>query len=111
MTKRPASSPFLALEFGYDRYHAFRQHADFGAPVDAAGNIAYRFNVANETLRSYARGADGDRRFGSVAFDWRIAKGVKLELDAEYQERAQVTVPAFQLLDGTALPTGVDPRH
>ena len=111
VTKRPPSSPFLALELGYDRYHAFRQHADFGAPVDAAGNIAYRFNVANETLRSYARGADGDRRFGSVAVDWRIAKGVKLELDAEYQERAQVTVPAFQLLDGTTVPTGVDPRN
>ena len=110
VTKRPTPSPFLALELGYERYHAFRQHLDFGAPVDAAGNIAYRFNVANETLRSYARGADGDRRFGSVAFDWRIARGVKLELDAEYQERAQVTVPAFQLLDGTTVPTGVDPR-
>ena len=110
VTKRPTAAPLLALELDYDRYHAFRQHVDFGAPVDAAGNIGYRFNVANETLRSYARGADGDRHFGSVAFDWRIAKGVKLELDAEYQERAQVTVPGFQLLDGTTVPSGVDPR-
>ena len=39
--------------------------------------------------------------FGSAALDWRIAKGVKLELDAEYQERSQITVPGFQLLDGT----------
>ncbi|MEO8135632.1 MAG: TonB-dependent siderophore receptor, partial [Betaproteobacteria bacterium] len=110
VTKRPPALPILALELDYDRFHAFRQHLDIGAPVDAAGNIAYRFNIANETLRSYARGADGDRKFGSAAFDWRIAPGVKLELDAEYQERKQVTVPAFQLLDGVTIPTGVDPR-
>jgi iron complex outermembrane receptor protein len=100
----------MALELDYDRYNAFRQHLDFGAPVDTAGNFAYRFNVANETLRSYARGADGDRHFGSAAVDWRIAKGVKLEFDAEYQERSQITVPAFQLLDGVIVPVGVDPR-
>ena len=111
VTKRPTASPFMALELDYDRYHAFRQHLDFGAPVDTAGNIAYRFNVANETLRSYARGADGERRFGSAAVDWRIAKGVKLEFDAEYQERSQITVPAFQLLDGVIVPVGVDPRN
>lgn len=111
VTKRPTASPFVALELDYDRYHAFRQHLDFGAPVDTAGNIAYRFNVANETLRSYARGADGERRFGSAAVDWRITKGVKLELDAEYQERSQITVPGFQLLDGAIVPVGVDPRN
>ncbi|MBK7471452.1 MAG: TonB-dependent receptor plug domain-containing protein [Betaproteobacteria bacterium] len=110
VTKRPRPAPFLGLELGYDRYHAFRQHLDFGAPADAAGNIAYRLNIANETLRSYARGADGDRRFGAAALDWRLAKGVKLELDAEYQERYQITVPGFQLLDGVIVPTGVDPR-
>lgn len=110
VTKRPGATPLLALELGYDRYHAFRQHIDFGAPVDAAGNFSYRFNVANETLRSYVRSADGERRFGSAALDWRIAMGIKLELDAEYQERSQFTVPAFQLLDGAVVPTGVDPR-
>ncbi|MBK9606080.1 MAG: TonB-dependent receptor [Betaproteobacteria bacterium] len=110
VTKRPRPAPFLGLELGYDRYHAFRQHLDFGAPADAAGNIAYRFNIANETLRSYARGADGDRRLGAAALDWRLAKGVKLELDAEYQERYQITVPGFQLLDGATVPAGVDPR-
>ncbi len=110
VTKRPTATPLLTVELDYDRFHAFRQHLDVGAPVDAAGNIAYRFNIANETLRSYARGADGDRKFGSAALDWKIAKGVKLELDAEYQERKQVTVPAFQLLDGAIVPSGVDPR-
>ena len=109
VTKRPTASPLLALELGYDRYHAFRQHLDFGAPVDAGGNFAYRINIANETLRSYARGADGERRFGSAAIDWQIAKGVKLELDAEYQERSQITVPGFQLLDGIIVPVDMDP--
>lgn len=111
VTKRPTTAPFLALELDYDRYRAFRQHLDFGAPADATGNIKYRFNVASETLRSYARGADGERRFGSAAVDWRITKGVKLELDAEYQERSQITVPGFQLLDGVIVPAGVDPRN
>jgi hypothetical protein len=50
------------------------------------------------------------RHFGSAAIDWKIARGVKLELDAEYQERSQKTVPAFQLLDGVIVPQDVDPR-
>jgi iron complex outermembrane receptor protein len=110
VTKRPTSAPFVALELDYDRYHAFRQHLDFGTPVDPAGNIGVRINLANESLRSYARGADGKRHFGAAAIDWKIAPGVKLELDAEFQERSQLTVPGFQLLDGTTVPQGVDPR-
>ncbi|MEO7760898.1 MAG: TonB-dependent siderophore receptor [Casimicrobiaceae bacterium] len=110
VTKRPTAAPFIALELDYDRYHAFRQHLDIGGPVDPAGNIGVRFNVANESLFSYARDGDGKRHFGSAAVDWKIARGVKLELDAEYQERSQKSVPAFQLLDGVIVPEGVDPR-
>jgi len=110
VTKRPTATPFVTLALDYDRYHAAREHIDFGSPLDAAGNVAVRINLANEQLYSYARGADGKRHFGSAALDWRIARGVKLELDAEFQERSQITVPGFNLLDGTTVPQNVDPR-
>src|SRR5512141_709897 len=110
VTKRPTAAPYAALALDYDRYHAARQHIDLGGPVDAAGNVGIRLNFANEQLYSYVRGADGKRHFGSAAIDWRISRGVQLELDAEYQERSQLTVPAFNLLDGTTVPQNVDPR-
>lgn len=110
VTKRPTPTPFVALALDYDRYHAAREHLDLGGPLDTAGNIGLRINLANEQLYSYARGADGKRHFGSAALDWRIAPGVKLELDGEFQERSQITVPAFNLLDGTTVPQNVDPR-
>jgi len=110
VTKRPTSAPFVALELDYDRWHAGREHVDFGRPIDPAGNVAYRINLANESLRSYAYGANGKRQFGSLALDWRIAPRVRIELDSEYQERSQLTVPGFNLLDGTTVPQNVDPR-
>jgi len=110
VTKRPTATPYAAIALDYDRYHAAREHLDVSAPLDAAGNVGLRINLANEQLYSYARGADGKRHFGSAALDWRIARGVKLELDAEYQERSQITVPGFNLLDWTTVPQNVDPR-
>ncbi|AVR97697.1 TonB-dependent siderophore receptor [Pseudoduganella armeniaca] len=77
--------------------------------VDLGGRLAdrrfgYRVNVATERLRSYIEGADGHRNFISGAFDWQITPQALLQIDADYQNKAQVSAPGFQLIDGVALP-------
>ncbi|MCL6483231.1 MAG: TonB-dependent siderophore receptor, partial [Janthinobacterium lividum] len=83
----------------------------YGA-VDLGGRLedtrfGYRVNVAAERLRSYIKGADGNRKFISGAFDWQISPQALLQLDADYQDKAQATAPGFQLLNNKTLPTGI----
>src|SRR5690606_29086137 len=61
-------------------------------------------------LRSYVDGADGERYFVSGAFDWRISPSSLLEFDFDYQHKSQVTAAGYQLLGGTTLPTGINPK-
>jgi iron complex outermembrane receptor protein len=82
----------------------------YGA-IDVGGRFedrrfGYRINAAAERLRSYVKGADGERKFLSGAFDWQLSPKALLQLDMDYQHKSQVTAPGFQLLDGK-LPTGV----
>ena len=82
----------------------------YGA-LDAGGRFedrrfGYRINAAAERLRSYIKGADGERKFVSGAFDWQLSPQALLQLDMDYQTKSQVTAPGFQL-QGGALPTGV----
>jgi iron complex outermembrane receptor protein len=61
-----------------------------------------------QRLRSYVKGADGNRKFVSAAFDWRISPQALLQIDADYQRKSQLTAPGYQLLNNTTLPV-VDP--
>jgi iron complex outermembrane receptor protein len=44
------------------------------------------------------RGANGERQFVSGAFDWQISPDALLQLDIDYQHKAQITAPGFQLI-------------
>ena len=80
--------------------------AEMGGRLEAT-RFGYRVNVAAERLRSYIKGADGNRKFISGAFDWQISPQALLQLDADYQDKAQVTAPGFQLLSNGSLPANV----
>ena len=89
-----------------------RERGTLYGAVDLGGRLedtrfGYRVNVAAERLRSYIKGADGNRKFISGAFDWQISPQALLQLDADYQDKAQATAPGFQLLNNTTLPTGI----
>jgi iron complex outermembrane receptor protein len=56
------------------------------------------------------RGANGDRQFVSAAFDWQITPDALLQLDMDYQRKAQITAPGFQLIQNATLPTGVSAK-
>ena len=108
VTKRPEDVRTLSVSSNEqgERYIA----TDLGGWFGGERQFGLRANLAHEDIRSYVDHADGKRDFASLAFDWQINPDATLQLDAEYQHREQRSVPGYQLLGGTALPHGVDPR-
>ncbi|MFD2368260.1 TonB-dependent siderophore receptor [Pseudoduganella sp. GCM10020061] len=109
VVKRPTQSPLLSATVG-----ASERGTLYGA-VDAGGRFTdsrfgYRINAAGERLRSYVKGADGERQFFSAAFDWQMSPQALLQLDMDYQHKSQVTAPGYQLIGNVALPANVSPK-
>lgn len=107
VTKRPTDTPVRTVVL------EARERGTLYGAVDVGGRFederfGYRVNVAGERLRSYIKGADGNRKFVSAAFDWRLSPQALLQIDADYQRKSQLTAPGFQLLNNTTLPV-VDP--
>jgi iron complex outermembrane receptor protein len=107
ITKRPTDTPLQTVVL------ETRERGTLYGAVDLGGRFedtrfGYRVNVAAERLRSYIEGADGNRKFISGAFDWRISPQALLQIDADYQKKSQVTAPGYQLLNGVSLPH-IDP--
>ncbi len=102
IVKRPTNAPLRTVTV------ETRERGTLYGAVDLGGRLedtrfGYRVNVAAERLRSYIKGADGNRKFISGAFDWQISPQALLQLDADYQDKAQVTAPGFQLLNNNSL--------
>ncbi|MDH0304851.1 MULTISPECIES: TonB-dependent siderophore receptor [unclassified Pseudomonas] len=108
VTKRPQDVRSVSVSSNEqgERYLA----TDLGGWFGAERQFGLRVNLAHEDIRSYVDHADGKRDFASVALDWQISPNAVLELDAEYQHREQYSVPGYQLLGGTQLPHGIDPK-
>ena len=83
---------------------------DLGGWFGSERQFGVRANLAHEDIRSYVDHADGKRDFAALAFDWQINPDAVLQLDAEYQQREQRSVPGYQLLGGTRLPHDIDPH-
>ena len=105
ITKRPDEVRSLTL--GTDdeggRYYAL----DAGHWFGAEQQLGLRVNAAHEDMRSYVDHADGRRNFLSLAADWKISPKSLLQLDVEYQDTAQRSVPGYQLLGGDSVPQNV----
>lgn len=83
---------------------------DVGGWFGSEQQFGLRANVAHEDLNSYVEHADGQRDFVSLAFDWNISPDAVLQLDAEYQNKQQRSVPGYQLLGGTEVPHDASPK-
>lgn len=104
VTKRPTVTPLRSATF------ELRERGTLYGALDLGGRFedhrfGYRINAAAEKLRSYVKGADGERQFVSGAFDWQITPDALLQLDLDYQHKSQLTVPGYQLIRNVALPT------
>ncbi|KAA0945545.1 TonB-dependent siderophore receptor [Pseudomonas sp. ANT_H14] len=83
---------------------------DVGGWFGSEQQFGLRANVAHEDLNSYVEHANGQRDFLSLAFDWNISPDAVLQLDAEYQNKEQRSVPGYQLLGGTEVPHDTSPK-
>ena len=83
---------------------------DVGGWFGSEQQFGLRANVAHEDLNSYVEHANGHRDFLSLAFDWNISPDAVLQLDAEYQNKQQRSVPGYQLLGGTEVPHNASPK-
>jgi iron complex outermembrane receptor protein len=106
VTKRPTVNELRSAVF------EVRERGTVYGAIDLGGRFedrrfGYRFNAAAEKLRSYVKGADGERQFISGAFDWQIAPDALLQLDLDYQHKSQLTAPGYQLIGNVSLPTGI----
>ena len=107
VSKRPENvrSVTVSTNEQGERYLA----TDIGGWLGAEQQVGVRINLAHEDIRSYVDHADGKRDFASLALDWNISPNALLQLNAEYQDREQHSVPGYQLLGGTTVPRHVSP--
>ena len=108
VSKRPENvrSVTVSTNEQGERYLA----TDVGGWLGTEQQVGVRINLAHEDIRSYVEHADGKRDFASLALDWNISPNALLQLNAEYQDREQRSVPGYQLLGGTDVPHHVSPK-
>ena len=111
VTKRPSNAPLRSALVEVSERGTLHASIDLGGrSEDRDRRFGYRINAAAEDLKSYVRGADGERQFVSAAFDWQISPDALLQLDLDHQHKAQITAPGYQLLRNEVLPTGVSAK-
>ncbi|MFZ3287111.1 MAG: TonB-dependent siderophore receptor [Telluria sp.] len=108
-TKRPTAAALRSVTVEASERGTLYGSVDLGGRFDDK-RFGYRINAAGERIRSYVKGADGERQFVSGAFDWQITPQALLQLDLDYQHKSQITAPGYQLIRNTDLPTGVSPK-
>ncbi|WP_211322371.1 TonB-dependent siderophore receptor [Paracidovorax anthurii] len=115
VTKRAGAQPVASLGLTLDQHGRALASADVGRRFGDEGQYGLRVNAAGGTLGSYLDGAgNGQRRFVSAAFDWRVNSRLTLKADLEYDrrkttEQAGIALPTA--VNGSiALPHPVDPR-
>lgn len=106
VVKRPTATPLRSATVGVSERGTLYAAGDLGGRFEDK-RIGYRINAAAERLRSYVKGADGERQFVSGAFDFQLTPQALLQIDADYQHKSQLTVPGYQLINGVSLPTGI----
>ncbi|MEB0136479.1 TonB-dependent siderophore receptor [Actimicrobium sp. CCC2.4] len=109
VTKRPTAAPLRSILFEVSERGTVLGSVDLGGRFEDR-RFGYRINAAAEQLRSYVKGADGQRQFVSGAFDWQISPKALLQIDLDNQHKSQITAPGYQLIGGTGLPAGVSAR-
>ncbi len=109
VTKRPTNTPLRSATVEVSERGTLYGTVDLGGRFEDR-RFGYRINAAAADLHPYVRGANGDRQFVSAAFDWQITPDALLQLDMDYQRKAQITAPGFQLIQNATLPTGVSAR-
>jgi iron complex outermembrane receptor protein len=109
VTKRPTNTPLRSATVEVSERGTLYGTVDLGGRFEDR-RFGYRINAAAADLHSYVRGANGERQFVSGAFDWQISPDARLELDLDWQHKAQLTAPGYQMIRNEVLPSGVSAK-
>jgi len=99
VTKRPADKPITSVSTNFDQYGTSIVSTDVSRRFGDKEQYGLRVNAGGGALGSYMDGTrNGDRRFASMAFDWKASSRLKITTDLEYDyrkvtEQAEVTLP------------------
>ncbi len=99
VTKRAGSTPVTSVGLTVDDKGTLQASTDIGRQFGDQNQFGVRINAAGGRVGSNIDGIDGNRRFVSAAFDWRVNSRLTLKADVEnyrkrITEQAGITRPA-----------------
>jgi iron complex outermembrane receptor protein len=99
VTKRASATPVTSLGLVFDEHGTAQGSMDIGRQFGDENQFGLRVNAAGGRIGSSIDGVDGNRQFGSAAFDWRVNSRLTLRADVEQYhkeivEQAGITRPA-----------------
>ena len=93
ISKRPTATPTESLTFGNAGGDSYYAHADAGGPLGKA--LGYRVNLVRQGGGTAVDEQSLNRWLVSSAFDWHLATGVLLQLNASRQHYRIDGLPAY----------------
>ena len=88
VTKRAGSTPVSSVGLTVDDKGTLQASTDIGRRFGDENQYGLRINAAGGRIGSSIDGVDGNRRFVSAAFDWRVNNRLTLKADVEnYRKR------------------------
>lgn len=99
VTKRASATPVTSLGLVFDEHGTAQGSMDIGRQFGDENQFGLRVNAAGGRIGSSIDGIDGNRQFGSAAFDWRVNSRLTLRADVEQYhkeivEQAGIARPA-----------------
>ncbi|WP_256675974.1 TonB-dependent siderophore receptor [Pseudomonas sp. Kh13] len=84
VSKRPQAERFSHLSLSAGSWDRYRSSLDTNAPLDAAGDLLGRLNLAVEDNGSFRDHVDSQRRIVSPSLSWQLSPDTRLLLDSEF---------------------------
>jgi iron complex outermembrane receptor protein len=110
---RAGATPVTSLGLVFDEHGTAQGAMDIGRQFGDQNQFGLRVNAAGGRIGSVIDGVDGNRQFGSAAFDWRINSRLTLRADVEQYHKEvveQAGITRLAAVNGViALPALPDP--
>ncbi|MDM0058722.1 TonB-dependent siderophore receptor [Variovorax sp. J22G47] len=88
VTKRATSTPVSTVGLAFDDQGTMQGTVDLGRQFGEQRQFGLRVNAAGGQLGSTIEGVDGNRKFLSAAFDWRVNNRLTLKADVEHYRKS-----------------------
>lgn len=115
VTKRAGATPVTSLGLVFDEHGTAQGSMDIGRQFGDQNQFGLRVNAAGGRIGSAIDGVDGNRQFGSAAFDWRVNSRLTLRADVEQYHKEiveQAGITRLAAVNGViALPALPDPTQ